>query len=69
MLDKIIINKKETIRLFKISLLNFNANDYFVLIDWENNQITEPLIISTIDQERLKLGKKFYFLLILKILT
>ncbi|KAF0705713.1 Uncharacterized protein FWK35_00035610 [Aphis craccivora] len=47
-------NEEGTIRCFQIPLLNFNANDYFELINWENNQVTEPPITSKIDQEILK---------------
>lgn len=59
-------NEKEgTIRRFKIPPLNFNANDYIELINWENNQVTEPLITSKIDQEILKQVKYNVFYLFL----
>lgn len=47
-------NDEGTIRCFQIPLLNFNVNDYFELINWENNQVTEPPITSRIDQKILK---------------
>lgn len=47
-------NEGSKIRCFQIPPLNFNANDYFELINWENNQVTEPPITSKIDQEVLK---------------
>lgn len=47
-------NEEGKIRCFQIPPLNFNANDYFELINWENNQVTEPPITSKIDQEILK---------------
>ncbi|KAK4871958.1 hypothetical protein RN001_016082 [Aquatica leii] len=40
--------KTKNVRVFKLSALCFEANQYFELIDWQKCEITEPLILSRI---------------------
>ena len=43
--------KTKSIRHFKLPSINFDANDYINLIDWQNNAFTEPPITSNIYAE------------------
>jgi len=43
-----------TIRQFKMPELNFNANDYSEIIDWQKCSLTEPPITVEISDEALK---------------
>lgn len=52
MLDR--VKKGRSIRYFKISPLNVDANDYVDLIRWENIEVTQPTVTSTISKEILK---------------
>lgn len=46
--------KTKAIRHFKLPSLNFDAEDYINLIDWQNTEVTEPPITSNISTEDLK---------------
>lgn len=47
-------NEKPNIRTFKIPVINFQANNYFDIINWQDSTITEPPVISNITDEALK---------------
>ena len=36
------LEKSSTLRQFKIPKLNFDAGEYFDLIDWQDTTVTEP---------------------------
>lgn len=54
-LESRVKNKDETIiREFKIPKLNFNADDYIELIDWESISFTEPPLTMSWSEDELK---------------
>ena len=49
---------KSTLRQFSVSKLNFDANEYFQLIDWSETAITEPPLTMDVPEEDIKLFVK-----------
>ncbi|KAL4083484.1 hypothetical protein QTP88_028800 [Uroleucon formosanum] len=45
------LSKTTGVRIFKVPLLNFDASDYTELVDWNKCKITEPPILSMIENE------------------
>jgi len=45
------LSKATGVRIFKVPLLNFDPSDYTELVDWNKCEITEPLILSMIENE------------------
>jgi hypothetical protein len=45
---------KSTIRVFTVPQLNLEATDYIDLIDWKNNDITEPPLIADLSNDEIR---------------
>lgn len=45
------LSKATGVRIFKVPLLNFDASDYTELVDWNKCEITEPPMLSMIENE------------------
>jgi len=55
------LSKATGVRIFKVPLLNFDASDYTELVDWNKCEITEPPILSMIENEVLNRVIYIYF--------
>jgi len=45
------LSKATGVRIFQVPLLNFDASDYTELVDWNKCEITEPPILSMVENE------------------
>ena len=49
------LEKSSTLREFKIPKLNFDAAEYFDLIDWQNTTVTEPPLTVNVSEADIRL--------------
>ena len=52
------LEKSHTLRTFNVPKLNLDANDYIELIDWKDNEITEPPLTADVSEEDARLFVK-----------
>lgn len=46
-------NRDEIVREFKVPPINFDAQEYFDLVDWQSVELTEPPIIKNVSDDKL----------------
>lgn len=52
------LEKRSTLREFSVPKLNFDANEYFELVNWQEAEITEPPLTADVSEADIRLFVK-----------